>query len=201
MPNFAIAYPLRGWLDFMLREMLLTYAVPAFNQEVLNRLAVDPGRQEQTGFVLPQLSENTVTLGELHSLDELTLSLVSGPNVPAYGAATNTGYRNLTTRLLWKIPTAGLGAPEDYQLVQSVFDDLWTNLFLDDSRYILTPTDPATNIPALPGGASFTQCVLGPVMHLPMPVKMGDTVTRVEGGYCDFTCFFEIAFDRPGRIG
>ena len=201
MPNFAIAYPLRGWLDFMLREMLLTYAVPAFNAEVQNRLAADPGRAEQGGFVLPQLTENTVTLGELHSLDELTLSLVAGANLSAYGAPTNTAYRNLTTRVLWKIPKAGLSAPEDFALVQAVFEDLWTNLLLDETRYILTPADPATNAPALPGGASFSQCVLGPIMHLPMPVKTGDGVTRVEGGYCDFTCFFEIEFDRPGRIG
>lgn len=201
MPNFAIAYPLRGWLDFMLRDMLLTYAVPAFNAEIENRLVVDAGAQKQPGFVLPQLSENTVTLGELHSLDELTLSLVSGANVPAYGAPTNTAYRNLTTRLMWKIPKAGLSRPEDFQMVSSTFEDLWTNLFLDENRYVLTPTDPATNLPALPGGASFTQCVLGPIMHLPMPVKTGDGVTRVEGGYCDFTCFFEIAYDRPGRIG
>ena len=85
--------------------------------------------------------------------------------------------------------------------MQSVFEDLWTNLFLDENRYILTPTDPDSGAPALPGGASFSQCVLGPILHLSMPVKTGDGVTRVEGGCCDFTCFFEIDFGRPGRIG
>ena len=78
---------------------------------------------------------------------------------------------------------------------------MWTNLFWDKNRSVPTPDDPDTNAPALPGGASLTQCVLGPIMHLPMPVKTGDNVTRVAGGYCDFTCFFEIDFGRPGRIG
>ncbi|MGI4790414.1 MAG: hypothetical protein ACRYFS_16370 [Janthinobacterium lividum] len=201
MTNFAIAYPLRSWLNFLLREMMISDVIPAFNTEIENQLLVDEGRQAQPGFVLPQLTEDTVTLGELHSMDELTLSVVPGGNRAAYGAPTNSAFRNLTTRFLWKIPKAGLNAPEDFAMVQAVFEDLFTNLLLDETRYVLTPTDPDTQVPALPDGASFTQCVLGSIVPLPMPVKTGDGVTYVDGGYCDFTCFFEIGFDRPGRIG
>lgn len=165
---------------------------------------MDPARASRAGFVLPALSENSVTLGELHDISQLTLSVINAGSrngaPDGSSAPTNTFYRTYKTRLLWKAPQCGLNAPEDWAMLQGVFCDTLLDLFDDISRYTITPNDPATNAPALPSGASFQGCYCEDITPLPMPIKTANEVTYVQGGYCDIYSFFVLAADRPGRI-
>lgn len=201
----ASKYPVRQWLNFCLRKILLDSGIPALNQGFLDALAVDPARKNQPGFTLPALMENSVTTGELHNLSQLTLSVVgagSRPGTPAGDPApTGTFYRTYRTRFIYKAPKCGLSAPEDWAMLHAVFEDTLIDLFSDLARYSLTPKDPQSGMPALPGGASFQGCQCSDFMPLMMPVRGDDGVTYVQGGYCDHSSFFILAADRPGRIG
>ncbi len=201
----ASKYPVRQWLNFCLHKILLESGIPALNQGFLDALDVDPARKSEPGFVLPALTENSVTTGELHSRSQLTLSVVgtgSRPGAPGGDPApTGTFYRTYRTRFIYKAPKCGLNAPEDWALLHGVFEDTLVDLFSDLARYSITPQDPDSQMPALPGGASFQGCQCGDVVPLPMPVKDSDGVTYVQGGYADHYSFFILAADRPGRIG
>ncbi len=196
----ASQWPIRQWLMFMLEKMLVEKLAPAINQGFADALLVDPARQTLPGFVLPIFGEANITRGELDNVDGPTIALKTFGRVPVGDTPTMTYYRSLRTRILWKAPKIGLNAPEDIDLFHSIMEDTLDDFLSDVTRFVLTPRDPDTNAPCLPGGASFARCEVGQIQPMPMPVKQGDGVTYVHGGYCDHYAFFEMGADRPYRI-
>ncbi|MBV9850471.1 MAG: hypothetical protein JO250_12425 [Armatimonadetes bacterium] len=199
----ASRWPLRQWLMFMLHDLLLTRGAPAINQGFLDALAdADPARQSLPGFVLPTFTDANITRGERQAASGPVLSLKAlGRQVTEDGAPTNTYRVFLYTRLIWRAPQIGLNAPEDIDLFDGVMEDTLSDLLVGTGVYALTPTDPDTQLPALPDGATFYGCSLTDVRHQPMPVREVNGTTYVHGGYADHRAEIWLAADRPDQIG
>lgn len=197
----ASQWPLRQWLNVLLHGLLLNKAAPALNQGFLDALTVDPARAALPGFVVPSYTDANVTVGELMSTSAPVLCLVPLGRDTDEGPPTQSYTLELWTRLLWKAPQVGLNAPEDVALLNSIMEDTLGDMLTVSQTYALTPTDPITTLPALPGAASFFGCYCTKIRHQPMPVRgPGGTTTYVSGGYADHKAVILLGDDRIGGL-
>ncbi len=181
-------------LRYALRQMILSTAVPAINDELQTQMsALGVGN-------VPQFGDSSVVAGDLSPVSQPTICIVSGGEQNERFATEGQYYLTLITQFRLKTTTAGDGTPEDFSLLSEVVTDNLRDLFTSAESYNITPKTPS-GAPILPAGLAFQDCLYLGSRPVPFPQRESDKVTYTQGLTLSHSASIVFSQFRPGTLG
>jgi phage gpG-like protein len=196
MSGTPTIYPYRQCLDLALRSLILTYAVPAINADLMQQMTA----QGVATSKIPQFTDAQIVTGELMSIGEPTICIVDGGEDADFMSSRQ--YSSwLATQIQVKTPSVAGNAPEDFSLFFKVVVDTLRDLFNSPRGLTMQPVNPSTGHVLLPGGQKFQNCRMTGSRPLPFPNYSGDKITRCRGYLISHLAMVDYALDRPTPLG
>jgi hypothetical protein len=191
-------WPLRQALNYALRQIILTQAVPALNPYLAAQY------QANGSDTFPQFGDSTVTVGGVPVPGEPTLCVVGASRrnrETAQGLYTAV----LTTNIWLKTPWVAADAPEDFEMLSSSVMDNLEDLLTSLAARSIIPVDPsgAGLLPHKPDGgmSGFYECRSAGSVALNYSVPSPDGVTHYAGAQLTHIALYDYALARPGVVG
>jgi hypothetical protein len=189
----ATAWPLRQALNYALRTLILSQAVPAINAYLSAKI------QAASASDIPQFTDDAIVTGNIPVPSKPTLCIVGMERVNREQDAVGYYVIPMTTEIRLKTPWVADNAPEDYEFLRAVVEDNLNDLFTALANRTITPTDPETGDPLLPIG--FTECRATRSRVLDFDIRAADNVTRYAGWALTHLAYAQYPLNRPGVVG
>ena len=148
-PQVSI-FAYRQALSAYLRDLVAYDVLPSYNAAVTMYLTSTDSTK------IPTMTAVNVVAGNLTAIKEPTICVYKGQRSSTVSAATQEFLQILTTTMTLKLPYCGNGRPEDFELVESLFEDQMNDYFNSLGRNRLFPIDRVSGLPTIPG--AFVEC-------------------------------------------
>jgi len=189
----ATGWPLRQALNYALRTLIITQAIPAINAYL------DANIQAANAADVPQFTDDAVVTGNIPVPSKPTLCIIGMERHNREQDAAGYYVIPMTTDIRLKTPWVADNAPEDYELLKAVVDDNLSDLLTSLANRTISPTDPTTGDALLPIG--FTECRAIRSRVLDYEIRAADNVTRYAGWALTHLAYAQYPLNRPGVVG